>query len=206
MMKYILFMAILLLLASDLLAEESVGKQIYTHCKVCHGFQGQGGKDGKYPRIAGLPQTYIEEQLTNFKSRKRINKPMVPIFKNWRFNQDAIQTVAAYVAALPLNVSSIPAYEPSAEILAQFDSHQEFLEVGEDLFQDCVQCHDEGGQGKQDKGSPPLVPQYSAYLRKQIGDFAVGRRIHENAESLFSKLEADEVEALLGYIATLSQE
>jgi len=159
-------------------ADIAMGEQIYQHCKVCHGLNGLGGKEGKYPRIAGLPQAYLEKQLTDFKHRKRQNKPMVPVFKNWRFNTDAIASVASYVTQLPLDELTIPAYEPAPEIVAQFDSRDEMQEVGEDLFQDCVQCHGEQATGKADKKSPPLVNQYPNYLRKQIGDFASGLRSH----------------------------
>jgi cytochrome c553 len=167
---------VLALHVGGLLADVSVGKQIFQHCKNCQ---------------------------TDFKHRKRINKPMVPVFKNWRFNQDAIASVAAYVTQLPTAELNIPAYEPAAEMLAQFDSREEMEEVGEDIFQDCIQCHGEKAAGKTDKETPPLVKQYSNYLRKQIGDFATGRRVHENSESLFAELEADEVEALLAYISKL---
>jgi cytochrome c553 len=194
-----------LLLIGNPLADVSIGQQIYQHCKSCHGEQGLGGEDGKYPRIARLPQWYIEKQLSDFKQGKRLNKPMLPVFKNWRFNQDAIAAVASYITQLPLEQLDIPAYQADAEILAQFYSREEMLEVGADIFQDCVQCHGEDAGGIADKQSPPLVDQYPAYLRKQIGDFATGRRTHENSESLFGELAPDEVEALLAFVATLSR-
>lgn len=195
--------ALPLFLVGHVGADTSLGEQIYQHCRVCHGVKGLGGEGGKYPRIAGLPQAYIEKQLSDFKNRKRLNKPMVPVFKNWRFNQDAMASVAAYVTQLSLAELNISAYEPEAEILAQFESRQEMEEVGEDIFQDCVQCHGEQATGKADKQSPPLIQQYPAYLRKQLDDFANGRRKHENSESLFGALEADEVEALLAFLAKL---
>jgi cytochrome c553 len=162
-----------------------------------------GGRDGEYPRIAGLPKAYIERQLSSFKSRKRLNKPMIPIFENWLFDQAAISELVDHVSAMAVDRTSIPDYAPADEILAQFDSLEQFNEVGEELFQDCVQCHGEDARGKADKESPPLVQQYPNYLRKQIGDFAAGSRSHEHAESMFGELAADEVEALIGYISGL---
>lgn len=196
----------LLLGATELCADESAGEQVFQHCKNCHGVEGQGGEAGKYPRIAGLPSYYIRNQLLAFKSRKRLNKPMVPIFKDWRFNQEIIEQVAEYVAGLPLDLSVIPVYQPDAEMLAQFDSREQMLEVGEDIFKDCAQCHGEDAKGIADKESPPLIRQYPNYLRKQIGDFAEGLRQHENSESLFQPLEADELEALLYYLGQLGEQ
>jgi cytochrome c553 len=180
-----LFSILFILSLSDVFAEVSVGEQVYQHCKACHGPKGLGSKDGKYPRIAGLPQYYVEKQLGDFKNRKRLNKPMIPVFNNWRFNQEVMAAVAAYITQLPLDELAIPDYEPAADILAQFDSREEMVQVGEDLFEDCIH-------------------QYPAYLRKQLGDFASGRRSHENSESLFGELAPDEVEALLAYLAVLS--
>lgn len=192
------------LLSAPLLADTAIGEQVFKHCKQCHGAKGQGGSDGKYPRIAGLPQSYLEKQLNDFKQRKRSNKPMVPVFKNWRFNKDVIASVAAHVNQFPTDALEIPAYQATTEVLEQFDSKEHFLEVGEELFQDCVQCHGEDARGKKDKESPPLVKQYPNYLRKQIGDFAVGNREHEHSETMFGELDPDEIEAILAYISKLA--
>ncbi len=153
-------------------AAELDGEAIYKHCESCHGPQGHGGKDGKHPRIAGLPQDYIERQLQAFKSRKRINKPMLPVFKNWRFNQDAIAAVSAHINSMDVASLELPVYQPSAETLAEFDNREEFNRLGEEIFQDnCAQCHGKDGRGLAEKKTPPLVKQYPAYLYKQIGDF-----------------------------------
>ena len=187
----------------ELSADDSAGAQIYQHCINCHGPDGMGGREGEYPRIAGLPKDYIERQLSNFKNRKRLNKPMIPIFKNWRFDEAAMSEVADHITAMAVDKARIPDYVPAIDILAQFDSAEQFTEVGEELFQDCVQCHGEDARGRADKESPPLVQQYPNYLRKQIGDFTSGRRSHEHAEKMFGELETDEVEALIGYITGL---
>lgn len=183
------------------------GEAIYQHCANCHGKQGLGGDGGKHPRIAGLPQDYIERQLKAFKARKRINKPMLPIFKNWRFNEEAMQAVAAYISALPGDALSLPVYQPPADALAEFDSRAEFDAVGEEVFQDnCAQCHGDDGRGLTDKETPPLIRQYPRYLAKQIGDFIRGEREHEHAKKMFGELYVEEVEALLAYLDRLGRE
>jgi cytochrome c553 len=203
MKSLIALLLLQLLVLPPLFADDSLGAQIYQQCKNCHGVDAMGGKEGEYPRIAGLPKYYLETQINNFKQGKRVNKPMLPVFKNWRFDADAIAAVADYINGMPLDRSRVPTYEPTAETLSLFESTEQFAEVGEEIFQDCIQCHGEDAMGKPDKESPPLVDQYPVYLRKQIGDFATGRRTHENAESFFGELAADEVEALLGYIDSL---
>jgi cytochrome c553 len=195
----------LLFFAASALADTSLGENVYQHCSSCHGPDGAGGKGGEYPRIAGLPQAYIERQLENFKLRKRINKPMLPIFKNWRFNQEVMAAVAGYVNALPQ--PRIPPFEPSAERLADFDSREEFDALGRELFEGtCAQCHGEDGRGRADKDSPPLVNQYPTYLKKQIGDFVGGRRQHEHAEKMFGELYEEEVDSLLVHLGRLAEQ
>ena len=185
-------------------ADRERGAALYQHCKSCHGPRGQGGENGKYPRIAGLPQPYLERQLGNFKTRKRVNKPMIPIFKDWRFDADAIGTIAAYVAAMPGEGLDIPRFEPSADALAQFDTPEEFAALGEEIFRDnCAQCHGEDGRGRADKESPPLVQQYPAYIAKQIGDFSAGQREHEHATKMFGEMYPEEREAVLAYLQQL---
>lgn len=191
-------------LSTCVCAEPSQGKTLYRHCKTCHGVDGQGGKGGKYPRIAGLPKDYISKQLNAFKTRKRINKPMIPLFKDWRFNADAMAAVAEYVAGLPEPAVEFLFPEPSPEVLADFDSRDEYEELGAELFQStCAQCHGEDGRGKADKESPPLVNQYPSYIRKQIEDFIAGRRIHEHSKKMFGELYPEEVDSLLLYLTRL---
>ena len=186
------------------MADDSVGAGIYQHCKTCHGTAGEGGSNGKYPRIAGLSQDYLQRQLNHFKLRKRINKPMVPIFKNWRFDQDAMAEVSAYIAAMP--IPDIAGFEPGAERLTDFDSREEFDGLGEELFVDnCAQCHGEDAQGRLDKEAPPLVNQYPAYLMKQIADFVAGRREHEHAAKMFGEMYQEEIEAILTHVGQLAK-
>lgn len=199
-----IFLVLMCILSAPLSADMALGEQVFKHCKQCHGPKGQGGSDGKYPRIAGLPLPYLEKQLNDFKQRKRSNKPMVPVFKNWRFNKDVIASVAAYVNQFSIDALEIPVYRPTPELLEQFDSKEQLLEVGEEIYQDCVQCHGEDAQGRLDKHTPPLIKQYLNYLRKQIGDFAAGNREHEHSETMFGELEADEIEALLAFISKLA--
>ncbi len=135
-----LIFALTCILSGPLSADTAIGEQVYKNCKQCHGAKGHGGSDGKYPRIAGLPQAYLEKQLNDFKQRKRKNKPMVPVFKNWRFNKDVIASVAAYVNQFPTDTLAIPAYQDTNEVLEQFDSKDHFMEVGVALDEQRAWC------------------------------------------------------------------
>ena len=187
-------------------AKEITGKGLYKYCKSCHGSRGEGGKDGPYPRLAGMPQSYVERQLHRFKAGQRVNKPMIPIFKDQRFDADLIAKVSAYIAGLSEESLNLWPYEPSAEALAEFDSRAEFNGLGGEIFQrDCAQCHGEDGKGKEDKETPPLVNQYVPYLDKQIGDFVAGRREHEHSTKMFGEMYPEEREAIFNYLVELGK-
>lgn len=75
--------------------------------------------------------------------------------------------------------------------------------AGANLYaEQCAGCHDESGTGSD--RAPPLVQQYPAYLRKQIADFATGRRSHPEAAACGAPSPA-ETEALLHHLVELGK-
>lgn len=180
-------------------ADPALGERIYgAECANCHGERGQGGKGGEYPRLAGQRADYIRLQLDHFRTRKRQNKPMLPIFKGGRLQEAQVEAVSAYLAGLPLPEPAevgVPAEVPGD------------LELGLELYErDCILCHSADGLGKEEKGSPQLIAQYPRYLAKQMGDFRHGSREHEYADKMFGEAYEDELDALLAYILHLNHE
>jgi cytochrome c553 len=160
------------------------GADIYAYCVDCHGKRAEGGKDGVYPRLAGLPQAYIDRQLHAFKSQTRVNKPMIPIFKHNRFDEEIIDLVSAHLAGLAPPVLRLWPYEPNRDALAAFDDKASYAAAGAETYTAaCAECHGPSGEGiDEPDGAPPLVGQYPAYLTKQIGDFARGERVHRHSQ------------------------
>lgn len=187
-----------LLYCSASASDTSRGAAIFgAECANCHGPQAWGGKDGEYPRLAGLPPGYLALQLQNFRDRRRQNKPMIPIFKAGRLSATDISAVAGYLADLPA---------PSPEAIGIPTDQEYDRELGEEIYvTDCSLCHGPDGNGKPDTDNPPLTRQYPAYIIKQIRDFRAGRRWHEYAEALFQEAEPDELDAVLGYMLQLNQ-
>ncbi|MBK1705436.1 c-type cytochrome [Halochromatium glycolicum] len=183
--------------------EGVTGEAIYRYCESCHGDRGAGGESGKYPRIAGLPVGYIDKQLHDFKAQRRVNKPMIPIFKHHRFDETVIDKVSAHIAAMPPPQLALWPYEPSRDAIETYGSKQALAAAGAERYQaDCASCHgDEGGGGS----APPLIDQYPAYLSKQIRDFGAGRRTHPAADQCGS-LDAAQTEALLDHLVELGKD
>jgi cytochrome c553 len=197
----LLVMAPVLTSADD--GEGATGAAVYKYCKNCHGERGAGGEAGKYPRIAGLPAAYVDKQLHDFKAQRRVNKPMIPIFKHHRFDEQVIDTVSEHIAAMQPPGLALWPYQPTSSAIEHFGSKQALASAGASLYEtDCAQCHGSDGAGTND--APPLTDQYPAYLRKQIRDFSTGQRDLPDSAQCGSPDEAH-TEALLNQLVELGK-
>ena len=186
-------------------AAEVTAEQVYAYCVDCHGKRGEGGQGGTYPRIAGLPQPYIDRQLHAFKSQARVNKPMVPIFKHQRFDAEIIDLVAGHVADFTPPRLSLWPYEPTPEALTAFDDKAAFETAGGELYSEtCAGWHGPDAAGDDSGKVPPLVLQYPAYLKKQIGDFARGER-KMPADGSCGEVTPAQAEAVISHIVELGK-
>lgn len=188
-----------------------LGEEINEVCASCHGEFGQGGKGGEYPRLAGLPENYLAAQLLRFRKRERINIPMLPYTEERELPDEDLLAVSAYLSRmeLPSKMPDLPedtsAYDRLllARRVTNIARIPGDLELGEEIYADCVQCHGEKGWGKADGDDPPLAGQYTEYLARQIQDFISGQRWHDFSEELFNELEPEEISALLAYLSIL---
>jgi cytochrome c553 len=197
--------ATLALWATSAAAQEATGEAIYDYCQSCHGKRGEGGEGGKYPRIAGLPQSYVDKQLHDFKEQRRINKPMIPIFKHHRFDDDVIATVSAYIADMGVPDLALWPNDPDPEAVAAYESRGAFTEAGARKYADgCSGCHGETAAGDPLAGVPPLVDQYPSYLRKQLADFATDTRRHRDSAAC-ADIAPGEAEAVIDYLVELGK-
>lgn len=186
-------------------AAEISGKQVYAYCKACHGDRGEGGKQGEYPRLAGLPQVYLQKQLHAFKDQTRINKPMIPIFKHVNFDAEVIERVSAYIAGISERSLNLWPYQAPREILDGYESQAAFAASGKAAYaRSCAACHGDDARGGMDGAAPPLVNQYVAYLDKQIGDFANARRHHRHGSEC-SALGESERQAVFNHLVDLGK-
>jgi len=186
-------------------AKEMTGKEIYKYCKACHGDRAQGGENGKYPKLAGLPKEYLARQLMDFKQETRANKPMIPVIKHVNFDAEIIEKVSAYMAGLTEPNLFLWPYEVDKEILSKFKSRQAFATAGRDAYnKECADCHGDAAQGKAEHQAPPLVNQYPQYIAKQMRDFAEGLRSHEHSNACGS-LDNTQRESVLYHLVELGK-
>jgi cytochrome c553 len=75
------------------------GSALAATCANCHGTQGQSVSDAAVPGLAGMPASYLVEQMRAFKAGTRPATVMHQISKG--FDDAQIDTLAAYFAARP---------------------------------------------------------------------------------------------------------
>jgi len=182
------------LLAQEIEIDLDLGEEINELCAGCHGEFGEGGKNGEYPRLAGLPVAYIAAQIKLFKEEKRKNMPMRPYANDRELPDEDIPSVAAFLAQIKLTNKmpkfdeSMSAYEKLliAKRVFNIAKVEGDLELGKELYvDDCQLCHGVNGAGKDDSDTPPLSVQYTQYMTKQIKLFVNGERWHSYSKALF---------------------
>ena len=189
-----------------------LGEEINEVCAGCHGEFGQGGKNGEYPRLAGLPVQYIIDQIKLFKEEKRKNMPMRPYANERELPDEDIPSVAHYLSQIRLT-STMPNFDENmtayeklliAKKVFNISKVEGNIELGKELYvDDCQLCHGVEGKGKEDSDTPQLAGQYTEYMVKQIQLFVEGERWHEYAEELFAEMEPEELQAIMAYLSVM---
>ncbi len=197
--------------------DSEIGEEINQTCAGCHGEFGEGGGDGEYPRIAGLPFKYLKSQLELFKSRERLNIPMVPYTNERELPNEDVIDISGYLSELVL-LTKMPAIDKSKKfnayerlllsqsVLSIPKFNADFDKGKKIYFSDCKSCHARDGSGKNKKGIPLLAGQYTKYLLKQINSYKNGQRIHDEEEpneSIFIDYNQSDIDNILAFLSIL---
>jgi cytochrome c553 len=215
-MRPVLLAACLALLAGSAGAQDLAnGRDIFNICAGCHGKYGQGGKNGEYPRLAGQRAAYVEEQLLAFRSRKRLNIPMLPYTQPRELPDEDIADVAAYIATMQLPTRPPPGTNDEDIILRRV-SLESFLTVerisgdtvqGRSLYRsECMNCHAKDGRGR--SNFPLLVGQYPNYLKRQIDIYRAGGRPHDEdvaGKGVLMQLSENDIRDILAYLTSIQE-
>lgn len=199
-------------------ADLDIGKEINEVCAGCHGEFGQGGSEGEYPRLAGLPAAFIAQQLVMFRDRSRKNLAMVEYIDHRQMPDPDIANISVYLAGIDLP-SKLP---PADETVPGFDAYQRLIdskrvvqiptaegdiELGKELYRrECRSCHGSDGKGDDQDAVPMLTGQYTSYLWRQVDKYINGQRIHDREspdDELLAAFERDEIRDIFAFISTL---
>jgi cytochrome c553 len=190
--------------------DEYNARDINEICAACHGEYGQGGGNGVYPRLAGLPAEYIAAQLRDFKSRARLNIPMLPFATDRELPEEDLRDIAIYLSRLelltkmPVLDEGLTAYEKllvAARIFNIPRLNGDMARGSRVLKESCKSCHGKRGEGR--ARVPQLAGQFSVYIRLQIELILAGERTHPDVEELFGDYGEADWEALLARLSVL---
>ncbi len=197
--------------------DPELGEEINEVCAGCHGEFGQGGKQGKYPRIAGQPEQYIAEQLHLFRDRKRPNLDMVEHIDERQMPDDDILQISRYLQGIELKTKLPPVneHDPGFDAYARLLESKKLMQIpraegdvekGKALYrEECASCHGRNGEGKRKKGVPMLAGQYTNYLWRQVDKLRKHIRIHdpdEPDEELLDDFSDEEIRDIFAWLST----
>lgn len=122
------------------------------YCTGCHGYNGMGTTAA--PALAGKGEADLTGKLRAFKDKKS----SIMGLQLARFNEDDLQDLAAYFAALKSTPRGVASYERDIEPIIQWR---------------CVACHSAGGEGAAKSGLD--LSSYQALMEgtKEGGDLIV---------------------------------
>lgn len=190
------------------------GQQKAGACAACHGLDGNPAV-ATYPRLAGMPERYVAQQLGLFKSQQRTTgmaAVMYPIAAalNAQDMRDLGAWFATQKAGSGIADDTVIATGPNAG--------KKYYEVGQTLFRGgdkargipaCMACHGGAGQGNPGPAYPALAGQQADYAKRRLEEYRTGtgapasyKNFHIMA-SIASKLTDDEIGSLASYVQGL---
>lgn len=193
------------------------GRDINEVCAGCHGEFGQGGKDGEYPRIAGMPMAYIVKQMHLFRERKLDNMAMLEYVNPRDFPEEDVYDVSGYLAQVEL-LTQLPPIDESKPFdpLERLQLAKRVLNIprmeegepakGRTIYnKECRSCHGTDGWGREAREVPMLAGQHTKYLLRQVGKYRQGLRVHDESDpvellTLFTDAELLDIFAFLATV------
>ncbi len=94
----LLFALLLTTTAAYAAGDPARGEELKGECIDCHGENGMG--DEQYPRISGLDEAYLFEQLKAFKNGERPNQAELMLWFLEDLEEKDLEDLAAYYASL----------------------------------------------------------------------------------------------------------
>ncbi|WP_240126463.1 c-type cytochrome [Thermomonas alba] len=183
-------------------------------CAACHGMDGNAMQQNA-PRIAGMPERYIAEQLQLFKTGQRTSGlagVMMP-FASLLSPQD-MRDVGAWFASQKAGAGvaddTVIADGPNKGL--------KFYQVGERLYRQgdasrgipaCMACHGPAGGGNPGPAYPALHGQDATYVARRLEEYRAGTTTYKNPAhfqlmTMVSKpLTDEEIKSLASYVQGL---
>ena len=169
-------------------------------CMACHGRMGEGG--GVAPRLAGLPWSYLADQLVAYRKGTRESAVMTQVASG--LTAEEIHAVTAWYATREPTASE-PQQDASTRVLETGGAlAQSGLRATGETITACTMCHGETAQAG--AAVPPLAGQSAGYIAKQLNAWQEGTRRNDPLNvmaEIAEQLTSEEIEAVAAYYASL---
>lgn len=194
------------------------GADINETCAGCHGANAEGGKEGEYPRLAGLPAEYIVRQIVLYRERQRPNLAMVEHVEMRQLPDSDVRDIAAFMESieLPTRMPDLPEDATSLEKLQvagkvfNVPRTEGDPEAGQKTYKrECASCHGPEGQGDPEDAVPMLAGQYTQYLWRSVERYHNGTRIHDPEDPeyrLLAEFSETEIRDIFAYLSTVDDQ
>ena len=173
------------------------GKTKSATCMACHGPDGNS-VNPIWPNLAGQNASYIAKQLSEFKSGTRQDPTMLGMTA--ALSEQDMADLAVYYSGLTPKGG-----EAAADKVALGESIYR-AGIADKGLAACTACHGPTGSGIETSGFPAVSGQHSAYVEKQLKDFAAGTRANDAnrmMRDIASKMTAEEIAAVAQYMQGL---
>jgi cytochrome c553 len=176
--------------AADLARAEEI---VQGQCFICHGMEGESSSP-VFPRLAGQHAAYIERQLRDYKSGRRVSSAMQPMVAD--LNVSDFKALGAWFAS-----RQPQPHDVEDKALAQVG---QFIYTRGNPYSGvaaCAACH--GPQAHGTEQLPRLAGQHAQYTENQLKAFNKRQRTNDNAvmHTVASKLTELEMKAVAAYLS-----
>lgn len=148
-------------------------------CAACHGLDGNPAVV-TYPRLAGMPERYVAQQLGLFKAQERntgMASVMYPIAA--ALSAQDMRDLGAWFQTQKAGAG----IADDTAITTGANSGKKYFEVGQQLFRGgdkargipaCMACHGPAGQGNPGPAYPALAGQQAEYAKRRLEEYRAG--------------------------------
>lgn len=183
-------------------------------CAACHGLDGNAMLQNA-PRIAGMPERYIADQLHLFKTDQRttgLAAVMAPFAKV--LSAQDMRNVGAWFARQKPGAG----IADDTVIANGANKGLKFYQVGERLFRGgdpargipaCMACHGPSGAGNPGPAYPTIQGQDAAYVTRRLEEYRTGTTTYSNPShfnlmaAVAKDLTDEEIRSLASYLQGL---
>ena len=210
-LKHAIILSLMLVIGCPVYAsgDPEAGEAKVTACVGCHGVDGNSAIP-LWPKLAGLGEKYLYQQLMHLKNGERVIPSMTGLLRS--SSEQDLQDMAAYYDSRKRQLSGAKEIE-----LVKIKDPLEVLALGERIYRAgnlksgvaaCSGCHSPSGSGNSPAGYPALGGQHAEYIEKQLLAYRRGERDSgSNAQimqGVAEYLSDDEIKAVANYISGLN--